>query len=532
MSITEIKTIKSKILILDFGSQYTELITKRVRKLNVFSEVKNFDLKFSEIEQEIKEGIISGIILSGGPNSIYDDEALLCDPNILNCGLPILGICYGMQLLAQENGGIVEASLEREYGKASLTIIDKENLFADIENESINSWMSHGDHVTSIPAGFKLIAETENTPIAAIANPEKKLYGIQFHPEVNHTEQGTKIIENFVLRICQAKQEWSMHNFIDYEIEKIRTELGTKKVLLALSGGVDSSTLALLLKKAIGDQLICMFIDHGFMREGEAQEIENFFSAEANINLIRIDAKDRFLNKLKGISDPEEKRKIIGKEFIETFNDEVKKLDNNIEYLAQGTLYSDLIESSGVRINPKTGKRVAATIKSHHNVGGLPDNLPFKLLEPIKTLFKDEVRELAKELGLNDEIRLRHPFPGPGLAIRILGEVDEAKLKMVRHSDKIVRDELKKANYYHEVWQILTVLLPVKSVGVMGDQRSYAHPIVLRAVTSTDAMTADWARIPYELLEKISNRIINEVDGVNRVVYDITSKPPGTIEWE
>jgi GMP synthase (glutamine-hydrolysing) len=532
MPIIETKTKQSKILILDFGSQYTELITKRVRKLNVFSEVKNFDLKFSEIAEEVEEDMISGIILSGGPNSIYDDEALLCDPDILNCGLPILGICYGMQLLAQENGGIVEASLEREYGKANLKILDKEDLFANIETENINSWMSHGDHVTKIPAGFKLIAETDNAPIAAIANPEKQLYGLQFHPEVNHTEAGSKIIENFVLKICRARQEWSMHNFIDYEIEKIKNEVGNKKVLLALSGGVDSSTLALLLKKAIGDQLVCMFIDHGFMREGEPEELEKFFNEDADINFISIDAKTRFLNKLQGICDPEEKRKIIGNEFIETFKDEAKKLGNDIEYLAQGTLYSDLIESSGVRINSKTGKRVAATIKSHHNVGGLPENLPFKLIEPINTLFKDEVRELAKELGLADEIRLRHPFPGPGLAIRILGEVDETKLKTVRHADKIVREELHEANYYHEVWQVLTVLLPVKSVGVMGDQRSYAHPIVLRAVTSTDAMTADWAKIPYELLEKISNRIINEVDGVNRVVYDITSKPPGTIEWE
>lgn len=532
MSATETITQQSKILILDFGSQYTELITKRIRKLNVFSEVKNFDIKFAEIKDEIEQGIIEGIVLSGGPNSIYDEEALLCDPDILTCGLPILGICYGMQLLSQEFGGIVEASTEREYGKAQLEILDKEGLFAGIEKDSISSWMSHGDHVTNIPAGFKLLARTENAPIAAISNPEKKLYCLQFHPEVNHTESGSKIIENFVLNIAQAKQNWSMHNFIDFEIEKIKEEVGNKKVLLALSGGVDSSTLAFLLRKAIGDQLICMFIDHGFMREGEPEELKEIFNEDFGINLIFIDAKKRFLDKLSGISDPEEKRKIIGAEFIATFNDEVKKLGGEIKYLAQGTLYSDLIESSGIRINPKTGKRVAATIKSHHNVGGLPEELPFKLIEPINTLFKDEVRELAKELGLPDKIRLRHPFPGPGLAIRILGDITEEKLSMVRHSDLIVREELHKADYYHKVWQILTVLLPVKSVGVMGDQRSYAHPIVLRAVTSSDAMTADWAKIPYELLEKISNRIINEVDGVNRVVYDITSKPPGTIEWE
>lgn len=524
-------TNNSKILILDFGSQYTELITKRIRKLKVYSEVHSFDISYDKVKQEINDGTIQGIILSGGPNSVYDSEAINCDPQFLHCGLPILGICYGMQLITQTFGGRVEASNEREYGKAILTV-DGDALFDTLKGSNFTVWMSHGDHVTKLPEGFISIAHTANAPIAAIANPEQRIYALQFHPEVNHTEHGEQIIKNFVLNICKSPTNWNMHNFIDIEIQKIRQEVGDKKILLALSGGVDSSTLAFLLKQAVGDQLICMFIDHGFMRAKEGDELREIFDRKFGINLIYVDAKDRFMSKLRGIDDPETKRKIIGAEFIATFNDECKKLGGDIEYLAQGTLYSDVIESSGVRIDPKTGKKIAAVIKSHHNVGGLPENMPFKLIEPINTLFKDEVRELAKELGLPDEIRLRHPFPGPGLAIRVLGEITEDKIRMVRESDLIVREELHKANAYDLVWQILTVVLPVRSVGVMGDQRSYAHPIVLRAVTSSDAMTADWARLPYDLLASISSRIINEVTGVNRVVYDITSKPPGTIEWE
>ncbi len=534
---TQIKT--SKILILDFGSQYTELITKRIRKLKVYSEVHSFDIAYESVEADIKDGTIQGIILSGGPNSVYDSEAINCDKRFFHAQVPILGICYGMQLLAKEFGGKVEASSEREYGKSQLNVIARSeatkqspSLFSDIEQNNFNVWMSHGDHVTEVPAGFQAIASTSNAPIAAMANSEKQVYALQFHPEVNHTDNGTEMIKNFVLNICKAQSNWNMHNFIDIEINKIRKEVGDKKVLLALSGGVDSSTLALLLKKAIGDQLTCMYIDHGMMRAGESEEIRSFFAEHEHIDLVYIDAKDRFLGALKGISDPEQKRKTIGREFIHTFRDECIKLASDIEYLAQGTLYSDLIESSGVRIDPQTGKKIAAVIKSHHNVGGLPEDMPFKLIEPINTLFKDEVRELALELGLPDVIRLRHPFPGPGLGIRVLGEVTEEKLTMVRESDRIVREELHKANLYHSVWQILTVLLPVRSVGVMGDKRSYAHPIVLRAVTSTDAMTADWAQLPYDFLARVSNRIINEVSGVNRVVYDITSKPPGTIEWE
>ncbi|MDD9898674.1 MAG: glutamine-hydrolyzing GMP synthase [Candidatus Melainabacteria bacterium] len=534
-TVDDIQTTKqAKILILDFGSQYTELITKRIRKLKVFSEVHSYDIDFKKIKPEIEDGTIQGIVLSGGPNSIYDEEALLCDPRIINSGLPILGICYGMQLLAKELGGTVEASKEREYGKAVLETQSPKpgarSLFAGIDQQKFTVWMSHGDHVTQVPAGFETIANTSNAPIAAMANPEAKIYALQFHPEVNHSENGDSIIENFVLDVCQADASWNMTCFIEQEINKVRTQVGKQKVLLALSGGVDSSTLALLLEKAIGKQLYCMYIDHGMMRQGETDEVKEFFGSH-NVNMIYIDAKDRFLDKLKGVEDPEAKRKAIGNEFIETFRDECAKL-GDIKYLAQGTLYSDLIESSGVRIDPKTGKKIAATIKSHHNVGGLPEDMPFELIEPINTLFKDEVRELALELGLPDKIRLRHPFPGPGLGIRVLGEVTEEKLRMVRESDAIVREELNKANLYDSVWQILTVLLPVRSVGVMGDKRSYAHPIVLRAVSSTDAMTADWSRLPYDYLATISSRIINEVDGVNRVTYDITSKPPGTIEWE
>lgn len=529
-TIDDIQTTKqAKILILDFGSQYTELITKRIRKLKVFSEVHSYDIAFEKIQADIEDGTIQGIVLSGGPNSIYDQEALLCDQRIIKSGLPILGICYGMQLLAKELGGKVEASKEREYGKAQLNT-QNSNLFTGIDQEKFTVWMSHGDHVTQVPQGFEVIASTSNAPIAAMANPEAKIYALQFHPEVNHSEFGGNIIENFVLNICEAEPNWNMASFIEQEINKVRAQVGDQKVLLALSGGVDSSTLALLLEKAIGKQLYCMYIDHGMMRQGETDEVKEFFGSH-NVNMIYIDAKDRFLNKLKGVEDPEAKRKAIGNEFIETFRDECAKL-GDIKYLAQGTLYSDLIESSGVRIDPKTGKKIAATIKSHHNVGGLPEDMPFELIEPINTLFKDEVRELALELGLPDKIRLRHPFPGPGLGIRVLGEVTEEKLRMVRESDAIVREELNKASLYDSVWQILTVLLPVRSVGVMGDKRSYAHPIVLRAVSSTDAMTADWSRLPYDYLATISSRIINEVDGVNRVVYDITSKPPGTIEWE
>ena len=577
--------MQEKILILDFGSQYTELIAKRIRKLRVYSEVKPFDYSFELIKKDYEAGVLKGIILSGGPNSIYDSEALLCDLAILDLPVPILGICYGMQLLADHFGAKVLRSDTREYGKAELFINagfqgDKNSLFYDINRETKNAeigvpqqchetaisvWMSHCDYVSelepvSILNNFKISARTANTAIAAFEDTARKLYGVQFHPEVTHSEYGAEILSNFILNICKCSQDWDMQSFINDQIDSIRNTVGEQKVLLALSGGVDSSTLAFLLKEAVGDQLICMFIDHGFMRKNEPEELMQSFNQDFGIQILYINAKEKFMNALAGVSDPEQKRKIIGREFIYTFQEEVAKLkapafalsaasissdsenaelvmhkqcsEMEIKFLAQGTLYSDLIESSGVRIDSKTGKRVAASIKSHHNVGGLPDDLKFTLIEPLKTLFKDEVRELAKALGVPEYIVRRHPFPGPGLAIRVLGELTEDKLRMVADSDFIVREELIKANAYDSVWQIFTAVLPVKSVGVMGDKRTYAHPIVLRAVTSEDAMTADWARMPYELLAKISNRIINEVDGVNRVVYDITSKPPATIEWE
>jgi GMP synthase (glutamine-hydrolysing) len=578
--------MQEKILILDFGSQYTELIAKRIRQLRVYSEVKPFDYSFELIKKDYEAGILKGIILSGGPNSIYDSEALLCDLAILDLPVPILGICYGMQLLADHFGAKVLRSDTREYGKAELFINtgfqgDKNSLFYGIKYEddenveigvreqcdeaAISVWMSHCDYVSehepvSILNDFKISARTANTAIAAFEDTARKLYGVQFHPEVTHTQFGTEILSNFILNICKCSQDWDMQSFINDQIDSIRNTVGEQKVLLALSGGVDSSTLAFLLKEAVGDQLICMFIDHGFMRKNEPEELMQSFKQDFGIQILYINAKEKFMNALAGVSDPEQKRKIIGREFIYTFQEEVTKLkaptlalsvasissdsekaelvmhkqcsEMEIKFLAQGTLYSDLIESSGVRIDSKTGKRVAASIKSHHNVGGLPDDLKFTLIEPLKTLFKDEVRELAKALGVPEYIVRRHPFPGPGLAIRVLGELTEDKLKMVADSDFIVREELIKANAYDSVWQIFTAVLPVKSVGVMGDKRTYAHPIVLRAVTSEDAMTADWARMPYELLAKISNRIINEVDGANRVVYDITSKPPATIEWE
>ena len=561
--------MQEKILILDFGSQYTELIAKRIRKLRVYSEVKPFDYSFELIKKDYEAGILKGIILSGGPNSIYDSEALLCDLAILDLPVPILGICYGMQLLADHFGAKVLRSDTREYGKAELFINtgfqdDKSSLFYGINREDdenagigvreqcdevvISVWMSHCDYVSELEpvnkesfsdnlsekkVDFKISARTANTAIAAFEDTARKLYGVQFHPEVTHSEFGVEILSNFILNICKCSQDWDMQSFINDQIENIRNTVGEQKVLLALSGGVDSSTLAFLLKEAIGDQLICMFIDHGFMRKNEPEELMESFQQDFGIQILYINAKEKFMTALAGVSDPEQKRKIIGREFIYTFQEEVAKLQcPEIDFLAQGTLYSDLIESSGVRIDSKTGKRVAASIKSHHNVGGLPDDLKFTLIEPLKTLFKDEVRELAKALGVPEYIVRRHPFPGPGLAIRVLGELTEDKLKMVADSDFIVREELIKADAYDSVWQIFTAVLPVKSVGVMGDKRTYAHPIVLRAVTSEDAMTADWARMPYELLAKISNRIINEVNGVNRVVYDITSKPPATIEWE
>jgi len=515
------------ILILDFGSQYSELIARRIRETNVFSLVVS---NYISIE-EIKKINPKGIILSGGPNSVYEQNAPKCDEKIFNLGIPILGICYGMQLMVKELGGsVISATKRAEYGRAPISIDKESELLSDVEDKSI-MWMSHGDSINCLPDGFNKIAHTENTLHAAISNDFKKLFGVQFHPEVIHSEFGMTVIKNFVYKISSCAADWTTETFLEETIPRIREQVGNKKVLLALSGGVDSSTLAFLLNKAIGNQLTCMFIDQGFMRKGEPEFLMNFFDEKFHIKVEYINAKERFIAKLKGITDPEQKRKIIGEEFIRVFEEESNRL-GPFQYLAQGTLYPDVIESAGTNIDPKTGERIAVKIKSHHNVGGLPKDLQFKLVEPLRKLFKDEVRKVGAALGLPDEIIKRHPFPGPGLAIRILGEVNNEKLDCLRDADWIVRDEIKKAGLYNDIWQAFAVLLPVKTVGVMGDKRTYAWPIVLRCVSSEDGMTADWSKIPFQILERIANRIVNEVSSVNRVVYDITSKPPGTIEWE
>lgn len=510
-----------KIIVLDFGSQYNQLIARRIREFGVYSELHPHTLTLAEI---MALGDVKGIVFSGGPNSVYDKEAFTCDPAIYEAGVPILGICYGMQMTHFMNGGSVKACETKEYGRTEISIATESLLFKGLPKKQ-TVWMSHGDQVATLAEGFVTDASSDTCPFAATSDDTKRIYTLQFHPEVRHSEYGNDILRNFVFEICHAVNDWSMHSFVDMQIARIREQVGTDKVLLALSGGVDSSVVAALLHNAIGDQLICMFIDHGLLRKGEAESVMETFGREMNINLVKIDARERFMSKLAGVSDPETKRKIIGNEFVYTFDEEVKKLvsGEDIKWLAQGTLYTDVIES---------GTKTAQTIKSHHNVGGLPDDMQFKLIEPLNTLFKDEVRTLGKELGLPDAMVWRQPFPGPGLGIRVLGDITEDKLEIVRESDFILREEVAKAGLEKEIWQYFTALTNMRSVGVMGDQRTYDYAIAIRAVTSIDGMTADWAKIPYEVLDVISSRIVNEVKHVNRVVYDITSKPPGTIEFE
>lgn len=505
------------IVVLDFGSQYNQLITRRIREFGVYSELHPHTIT----AEEIKEMNPKGIIFSGGPNSVYGDGAFHCDEKIFELGLPIFGICYGMQLMTMHFGGKVEKAKHREYGKAILKLENQSKLFADLPEEQ-TVWMSHGDLVVEAPQDFTVDGTNPSCPIAAMSNEKRSMYAVQFHPEVLHSVYGNDMLKNFVFGICGCKGDWSMENFIEVEMEKIRQTVGDKKVLCALSGGVDSSVVAVLIHKAIGDQLTCIFVDHGLLRKGEAEGVMKTFADGFHMNVIKVDAQDRFLDKLKGVSDPEQKRKIIGNEFIYVFDDEATKLEG-IEFLAQGTLYTDIIES---------GTATAQTIKSHHNVGGLPEDMQFKLIEPLNTLFKDEVRALGTELGIPDEVVWRQPFPGPGLGIRVLGEITDDKLEIVRESDHILREEIKKAGLDRDIWQYFTVLPNIRSVGVMGDARTYDHTIGIRAVTSIDGMTSDWARIPWDVLEVISTRIVNEVSHVNRVVYDITSKPPATIEWE
>lgn len=511
------RTNEAMILVLDFGSQYNQLITRRIREFGVYSELHPHTLT----ADEIRGMNVSGIIFSGGPNSVYDSDAPRFDEKIFELGIPILGICYGMQLIAHHLAGRVEPAEKREYGKAEIEVNSTDALFQNLPKKQ-TVWMSHGDLVTELPEGFSIDATSPTCPIVAMSHSGRKLYGVQFHPEVGHSEYGNDILKNFVFGICDVKADWTIENFIEEQVENIRQTVGDKKVLCALSGGVDSSVVAVLIHKAIGDQLTCIFVDHGLLRKGEAESVMKTFREKFQMNLIMVDAKKRFLSKLAGVTDPETKRKIIGNEFIYVFEEEAAKLEG-IEFLAQGTLYTDIIES---------GTDTAETIKSHHNVGGLPEDMNFRLIEPLSSLFKDEVRAVGSALGLPDEIVWRQPFPGPGLGIRVLGEVTEEKLEIVRESDWILRDEIKKAGLDRDIWQYFTVLPDIRSVGVMGDARTYDYTVGIRAVTSVDGMTADWARIPWEVLEKISTRIVNEVKHVNRVVYDITSKPPATIEWE
>jgi GMP synthase (glutamine-hydrolysing) len=510
--------MNEKVIILDFGSQYTQLIARKVRECGVYAEIYPYNLNIEEIQRHHPKGII----LSGGPASVFDTNAPHPDKKIFSMDIPILGICYGLQLITYHLGGKVGKANKREYGRAVFKIASADPIFEDIPAESI-VWMSHGDKIDGIPPNFIILGKTENS-ISAIRSQNKKIYGLQFHPEVHHTIYGKKILENFLRKVCECKEQWNAASFIETQIKQIREKVGSDEVILALSGGVDSTVAAVLLERAIGNQLHCIHIDTGLMRMNESKNIVELFKKHFKIPITLVEAETLFLERFKGITDPEQKRKIIGNTFIELFEKEAQKF-SSAKWLAQGTLYPDVIESTSVR-GP------SATIKSHHNVGGLPERMNLKVLEPFRELFKDEVRQVGKELGVPDWFIQRHPFPGPGLAIRIIGEVTKERLEILRQADEIFIQEIQNANLYNEIWQAFAVLLPVKSVGVMGDERTYENVCALRAVVSQDGMTADWFKFPYEVLEKASTRIINEVKGINRVVYDITSKPPGTIEWE
>jgi GMP synthase (glutamine-hydrolysing) len=505
------------IMVVDFGGQYNQLIARRVREAGVYSEVVSYKTAY----EKLKERRPDGIIFTGGPESVYLKDSPKIEKLIFEEGIPILGICYGMQLMAHTLGGKVAAASNREYGKIILNVDSESRLFKGIDDKS-PCWMSHNDYVEALPEGFKMTANTDDCPIAAFENDDMALYGVQFHAEVEHTPFGRKLIENFVMDICGLDKDWDMGSFAKKQIEEIKALAGDSKVICGLSGGVDSSVAATLVYKAIGKNLTCIFVDHGLLRQNEGDEVEKIFKDGFDMNFIRVNVKERFLSKLAGVSDPETKRKIIGEEFIRVFEEEASKIEG-VDYLVQGTVYPDVIES---------GTDTAHVIKSHHNVGGLPDDMEFKLIEPLRDLFKDEVRRVGVEVGLPEHLVWRQPFPGPGLAIRIIGDVTEEKLEMVRKSDAILREEVAKAGLDREIWQYFTVLTNIQSVGVMGDERTYSNAIGIRAVTSIDGMTSDWARIPYEVLDKISSRIVNEVSGVNRIVYDVTSKPPSTIEWE
>ena len=504
------------IIVLDFGSQYTQLIARRIREMNVYCEILPFDTEIKDIKG------IKGIILSGGPASVYDEQAPCGNPEMFQYDLPILGICYGLQWMVQSLGGEIIQASKREYGRSEMTVTKSDELFSKIPT-NLSVWMSHGDQAARLPEGFTVLAKTENVPYTAIRGKEN-LYGVQFHPEVAHTEYGINILKNFLFKICKCSGSWTMSSFIKESVEDIRARVGKEKVICALSGGIDSSAVAVLLREAIGDQLTCIFVNNGLLRKGEVAKVIKTFQDDYHINMDFVDAEERFLNKLKGVASPEKKRKIIGREFIRIFEEEAKRLEG-AAFLAQGTLYPDVIESV-------SAKGPSAIIKTHHNVGGLPKRMKLKLIEPFRELFKDEVRVIAKEMGMPNEIIWQHPFPGPGLAVRILGSIDKMKLDTLRDADAIIIEEINNAGIYRDIWQVFGVFLPIKTVGVMGDKRTYENVVAIRAVISQDAMTADWAPLSHDLLSIISNRIVNEVPRINRVVYDITSKPPGTIEWE